>query len=88
MTMLVYATSALGMLKSLLNAGELSSFHSEMYCNGPGTSTIRTTTTTTSTSSLVLQDLVEKVIMLRKAVERERRHFTANTSQILSDKLR
>ncbi|KAL5502041.1 hypothetical protein EMCRGX_G008739 [Ephydatia muelleri] len=45
------------------------------------------TTATTSTSSLVLQDLVEKVIMLRKAVERERRQFTANTSQILSDKL-
>lgn len=45
------------------------------------------TATTTSTSSLVLQDLVEKVIMLRKAVERERRQFTANTSQILSDKL-
>ena len=46
------------------------------------------TTATTSTSSLVLQDLVEKVIMLRKAVERERRQFTANTSQILIDKLR
>ena len=49
--------------------------------------TIRTTATT-STSSLVLQDLVEKMIMLRKAVEKERRQFTANTSQILSDKLR
>eukprot|EP00731_Ephydatia_muelleri_P008359 Em0004g697a len=45
------------------------------------------TTATTSTSSLVLQDLAEKVIMLRNAGERERRQFTANTSQILSDKL-
>ena len=33
------------------------------------------TTATTSTNSLVLQDMVEKVIMLRKAVERERRQF-------------
>lgn len=49
---------------------------------------VRTTTTTSTTSSLVLQDLVEKVIMLRKAVERERRQFTATSSQILSDKLR
>ena len=49
----------------------------------------RTTATNASaTSSLVLQDLVEKVIMLRKAVERERRQFIANTSQVLSDKLR
>ncbi|KAL5502057.1 hypothetical protein EMCRGX_G008762 [Ephydatia muelleri] len=33
------------------------------------------TTVATSTSSLVLQDLVEKVIMLIKVVERERRQF-------------
>ena len=49
---------------------------------------INRTTATNATSSLVLQDLVEKVIMLRKAVERERRQFIANTSQVLSDKLR
>ena len=41
-----------------------------------------------STNGLVLQDLVEKVVLLRRAVERERRQLKATSSPILSEKLR
>ena len=39
-------------------------------------------------NALALQDLVEKVILLRQAVARERRQFSGPSSSILADKFR
>ena len=39
-------------------------------------------------NALSLQDLIEKVVLLKKAVERERKHFDTSSSDTLQSKLR
>ena len=39
-------------------------------------------------NALGLQDLVEKVVFLRKAVEQERKQFGATSSNVLAERLR
>ena len=39
-------------------------------------------------NSLTLQDLIEKVVLLKKAVERERKQFGSSSSETLKSKLR
>lgn len=39
-------------------------------------------------NALTLQDLIEKVVLLRKAVERERKQFNSSSSETLQSKLR
>ena len=38
-------------------------------------------------NALTLQDLIEKVVLLKKAVERERKQFSASSSETLQSKL-
>ena len=45
------------------------------------------TSPTNGVSGLVLQDLVEKVVILRKAVERERRQHSLPASEALGSKI-
>ena len=39
-------------------------------------------------TALSLQDLIEKVVLLKKAVERERKEFDSSSSETLKSKLR
>lgn len=39
-------------------------------------------------NALSLQDLIEKVVLLKKAVEKERKQFDASSSEALQSKLR
>ena len=39
-------------------------------------------------NALTLQDLIEKVVLLKKAVEKERKQFDASSSDTLQSKLR